>query len=62
MVLSRMHADAVQHFVLDDVADAREHVLVEQRVGGQRVGMRLQISFAPRAGFHVSAMTSALQS
>src|SRR5690606_18769076 len=30
-----MHADPEQHFVLDDVADAGEHVLVEQGVAGE---------------------------
>src|SRR5690606_16057739 len=33
----RVHADPPQHFVLDDVADAGEPLLVEQGVGGEHV-------------------------
>ena len=40
----RVHADAMQHFVLDDVADAGEHVLVEQRVGCNHPGRGAQLA------------------
>src|SRR5690606_1597202 len=55
----RMHPDPVQHLVLDDVADAGEDLLVQQRVGSQRIGPRAQLAArgrrVPGVGHHVAA-------
>src|SRR5690606_19814544 len=54
-----MHLDPEQDLVLDDVADAGEHALVEQRVGGDHAGPRRELATGgrrvPRIGHHVAA-------
>jgi len=55
----RMHVNPEQHFVLDDVADAGEDFLVEQRVANQCIRMRAQAlqcePRVPAVGQHVAA-------
>src|SRR5690606_13402602 len=53
-----MQADALTHFVLDDVADAGEYTLVQQHVGDHAVGRGAQLASrlrgVPAVGHHVT--------
>jgi hypothetical protein len=56
-----MHADAEQHLVLDDVADAGEDRLVQKRITDQVSGIAFSLrraSFGSQASFITSARQS----